>query len=143
PAKETSKHDCIYKSVKYAKDNGIILLTFPPHCSHKLQPLDVSVFFPFKRSLRHCHNEWLQAHPGPRIGIKNVAGLSKVPFLTKIVPENILSGFAKADILPFNRSIIPASEFSPSLVTDRPGKYYSLIFTFLSYLTFLNIFSLF
>ncbi|KAI9550689.1 hypothetical protein GHT06_006128 [Daphnia sinensis] len=117
--------------VKYAKDNGIILLTFPPHCSHKLQPLDVAVFFPFKRSLRHCHNEWLQAHPGQRIGILNN------------VSKNILSGFAKAGIWPFTRSIIPASVFSPGLVTDRPGKYYSLIFTFLNYLTFFNMFSLF
>ncbi|KAK4007627.1 hypothetical protein OUZ56_012781 [Daphnia magna] len=33
--------------------------------------------------------------------------------------ENILSGFVKAGIWPINRSIIPASEFSPSLVTDR------------------------
>lgn len=25
-------------SIEYAKNNGIIMLTFPPHCSHKLQP---------------------------------------------------------------------------------------------------------
>jgi len=25
------------------KENGVTLLTFPPHCSHRLQPLDVAV----------------------------------------------------------------------------------------------------
>ena len=28
----------------YCKDNGVVLLSFPPHCSHKLQPLDRTVF---------------------------------------------------------------------------------------------------
>lgn len=36
------------KNIEYCKQNGIILLTFPPHCTHKLQPLDR--FRPFKKS---------------------------------------------------------------------------------------------
>jgi len=64
-----------YNVVKFAKDNSIILLTFPPHCSHALQPLDVSVFGPFKSALKKFHNQWIQAHPGERISIKEVAHL--------------------------------------------------------------------
>ena len=30
-------------TLNFAKDNGIVMLSFPPHCSHKLQPLDRSV----------------------------------------------------------------------------------------------------
>ena len=33
----------------YCKDNGVVLLSFPPHCSHKLQPLDRTVFGPLKK----------------------------------------------------------------------------------------------
>jgi DDE superfamily endonuclease len=33
-------------AIDYANNNGIIILTFTPHCSHKLQPLDRSVFGP-------------------------------------------------------------------------------------------------
>jgi len=36
-------------AINYAKENGVILLTFLPHCSHKLQPLDRSVNGPLKR----------------------------------------------------------------------------------------------
>jgi len=31
-----------------AKDNGVTIFTFPPHFTHKLQPLDVGFFGPFK-----------------------------------------------------------------------------------------------
>lgn len=31
------------KVIDLARDNGVIILTLPPHCSHKMQPLDVSV----------------------------------------------------------------------------------------------------
>ena len=30
------------EAVSYAKENGIILICFPAHCTHRLQPLDVS-----------------------------------------------------------------------------------------------------
>ena len=36
-------------AIDMAKENGLRLFTFPPHCSHKLQPLDVGVSGPFKR----------------------------------------------------------------------------------------------
>ncbi|KAF2882062.1 hypothetical protein ILUMI_24110 [Ignelater luminosus] len=36
------------EATNLAKENGIIILTFPPHTSHKLQPLDRTVFDPFK-----------------------------------------------------------------------------------------------
>ncbi|CAI9716204.1 transposable element-derived 6 [Octopus vulgaris] len=34
--------------IDLAKKNGVILLTIPPHTSHKLQLLDVSCYKPFK-----------------------------------------------------------------------------------------------
>jgi hypothetical protein len=40
------------KSLDFCKDNSIILLSIPPHCSHKLQPFDRSVYGPFKKALQ-------------------------------------------------------------------------------------------
>lgn len=37
--------------LNHAKENGVTLLTIPPHTSHKLQALDVSVFGPFQNYL--------------------------------------------------------------------------------------------
>lgn len=36
-------------TLEYAKENGIIILCLPPHCTNRLQPLDVSFFAPLKR----------------------------------------------------------------------------------------------
>ncbi|GBM77424.1 hypothetical protein AVEN_43368-1, partial [Araneus ventricosus] len=36
------------EAITYAKENGIVLVPFPPHCSHRLQPLDVAVYCAFK-----------------------------------------------------------------------------------------------
>lgn len=35
--------------IKLAKENHVILLTLPPHTSHKLQPLDKSVYYALKK----------------------------------------------------------------------------------------------
>ncbi|GBO46976.1 hypothetical protein AVEN_199426-1, partial [Araneus ventricosus] len=48
------------EAITYAKENGIVLLSFPPHCSHRLQPLDVAVYGACKVSF----NDWLLNHPG-------------------------------------------------------------------------------
>ncbi|CAB3244562.1 unnamed protein product [Arctia plantaginis] len=45
--------------ILYAKENNIMILTFHPHCSHRLQPLDVSVFGPFKARYRAGINDWM------------------------------------------------------------------------------------
>ena len=34
------------EAVRFCRENGIQLLTFPPHCSHRLQPLDVTMYGP-------------------------------------------------------------------------------------------------
>ena len=48
--------NCNLDSILYARENGITLVTFPPHCSHQLQPLDVGVLGPFKGKLCAWHN---------------------------------------------------------------------------------------
>ena len=105
--------------IEHCKENFVTLLTFPPHCSHKLQPLDVGVLSPFKNALKGRFNEWLQLHPGQRISIYEVAPLSRAPFLEKFSASNIVSAFRATGIFPFNRDIFPEGAFAPSLVTDR------------------------
>ncbi len=46
-----SSHLCL-KFINFARDNVIMLLTFPTHFSHKHQPLDVSDYGEFKDALR-------------------------------------------------------------------------------------------
>ena len=47
------------QALQKAKDNGIALVTIPPHLSHKLQPLDVSVYYPFKEYFAQAMYDWI------------------------------------------------------------------------------------
>ena len=60
-----------YDTINVAKQHGIILLTLPPHCSHRLQPLDVSVYGPFKFFYNTFLKNYMLAHPGQTVTIYN------------------------------------------------------------------------
>ena len=97
------------------------LLTLPPHCSHVLQPLDVTVFGPFKKAIGVSQNDWLFKNPGGRISIKEIAALSRRPYEYTFTPDKIIKGFQTTGIYPFNKFAVPEVRYAPSLVTDRPG----------------------
>lgn len=105
--------------VNFCKEKGIHLVTFPPHCSHRLQPLDVSVYSPLKHAVKESYDLWLQQNPGQRISVHEVAQLSKVPFIQKLNPQNITAGFVKTGIWPLNPDVFRESDFLPASVTDR------------------------
>jgi hypothetical protein len=41
-----------YQSVEWAMDRGVLIVTLPPHTSHRTQPLDLAVFGPLKQAYR-------------------------------------------------------------------------------------------
>ncbi|GBM68845.1 hypothetical protein AVEN_189736-1 [Araneus ventricosus] len=47
------------EAISLAKELGIIMLTFPPHTSHKLQSSDRGVFGPFKKYYRTACSNWM------------------------------------------------------------------------------------
>lgn len=114
-----SSHLCV-ETLDLAKANGVVMLSFPPHCSHKLQPLDVSVFGPLKKYVSGAQDAWLRSHPGRTVTIYDIPRIVAESLPLAATPLNIVNGFKKAGIFPFNKEIFCASEFDPSYVTDRP-----------------------
>lgn len=103
-----------------AKKNGIVLLTIPPHTSHKLQPLDVSVYFPFQHAIDKASQQWMVNHPGQSMTIYSVGELVSKAFQVSFTPRNIVAGFRKTGIFPFDRNIFSETDFLRSTVTDKP-----------------------
>jgi hypothetical protein len=58
---------CALEVYEFCKNNGIVLLTIPPHTSHMLQPLDVAFFGPFKTAYNDECNKFLTSHPHQKI----------------------------------------------------------------------------
>lgn len=108
------------QSIDYAKQHGIVILTLPPHCSNKLQPLDVSVFGPLKGYYNRAIDSWLASNPGKTLSIFEVAELSGQAFSLSFTPKNIQAGFKRCGIHPYNRDIFTDDDFLSSSVTDRP-----------------------
>ncbi|XP_065643415.1 uncharacterized protein LOC136075093 [Hydra vulgaris] len=103
----------------FCKENGITLLSFPAHCGHKLQPLDRSVYGPFKKFVNSACDAWVTVNKRP-MTIYDIPGIVKTALPNAMNPRNIISGFQATGICPFNRDIFPESDFLPSYLTDRP-----------------------
>ena len=72
-----------------AKENGVVLLTFPPHTSHTLQPLDITVYGPLKKYFHTACNDWMLSNPGKLITIYEVAQCLSKSYPRALKPENI------------------------------------------------------
>lgn len=106
--------------IQYCKKNFISILSFPPHTSHKLQPLDRTVFGPLKIKFNIAADHWMKNHPGQRMSIYDLPGLVKEAFSHAAIPVNIAQGFACTGIWPYNKDIFSDIDFAPASVTDQP-----------------------
>lgn len=106
--------------ILYCRENGLVLLTFPPHTTHRLQPLDICVFGPFKTRCRASFNEWMSKHPGKAITIYDIAYITAKPFNETFNRHNIISGFLKSGCYPLNKNIFTEDDFVSAQVTEQP-----------------------
>lgn len=108
------------EAIRFCKANGIVLLSFPPHTTHRMQPLDVGIFGPFKTYIATAFNDWMLAHPGQAISIRNISSLSSKPYENAFSMRNIKQSFHKTGLWPPNQLIFTDADFIASTVTDRP-----------------------
>lgn len=79
------------KGLDYCKENGIIVLSLPPHCSHKQQPLDRSVFQPFKQLVNTACDNWISEKK--TLTIYDIPDIVRLTLGRAASHENIVSGF--------------------------------------------------
>ncbi len=106
--------------INYARQHGVTILTIPPHCSNRIQPLDVSVYKSLKLHYNRAMDSWMLSHPGQTVSIYEIAEIFGEAFTKSMTPTNIISGFATPGISPLNRGKFSDDDFMTSFVTDRP-----------------------
>ena len=111
---------CTLDAINYCCENGMVALTFPPHCTHRMQPLDVVVNGPFKQKLSISQNDWLVCNPGKTITIHDLVGIVTPAYTTTYIARNIIAGFSTSGIYPFSRLAFCNDSFQSAEVTNRP-----------------------
>ena len=106
-------------AVNFACENGIVLLTIWPNTMPKMQPLDVSVYGPFKNFYDKALDSWMRSHPGERFTIYHVATAVNEAFLSAMTPRNITSGFKATGIWPYNPNIFTDNDFLLCLLEEE------------------------
>ena len=108
-----------YEVLQLAKANEIEIAKLPPHITHLLQPLDLSLFKPMK--------EWYdrEAH---KLFMGDIRYITKRDFpglIGKVWnsyrPEIAINGFKKAGICPFSREAVGVSALNPSIPFQSPN----------------------
>ena len=93
--------------LQLAIDYNILIVVLPPHSTHRLQPLDVSVFNPLANYYSQNIDNYLVESRGYSRMTKRLFWSLFWPAWQKAVRyETISSGFRKSGIYPFNPNIV-------------------------------------
>ena len=105
--------------IEKASENHVVLLSVPPHTTHKLQPLDRSVYGPFSNYFEKEIDKFQKEHPGRRIQMTDMGSLFGKAYSKACSVENAIMGFKKCGIAPFDANVFSDEDFAPASVTDR------------------------
>lgn len=105
--------------IQLARAQGVTLLCLPPHCSHKLQPLDVSFMRPLSTFYDQECEKWLRQHPGRVITMFQLGSIFGSAYMRAATPLVAQNGYRRTGIFPVNRDVFAEHEFAPATVTDN------------------------
>lgn len=107
------------EAVLFARDHGIELITLPPHCTHKMQPLDTSFFKGLKAAYNAAADNWMLCNKGRRISFYEISGLFSKAYMKAATIEKAVAGFEGCGLWPFNDERFSEDDFVASRLTDE------------------------
>ena len=107
--------------IKWCDNHNIFLAIYPPHSTHRLQPLDVSLFSPLalqysKQLTQHIH----ETQGFTNLTKKDFMGLFWPAFEDSFTTQNIKSAFRKTGLHPLDSEPILSMLINPSEPTPKP-----------------------
>lgn len=105
-----SSHVKNLEVIDLALDNNVVILCFPPHCTHRLQPLDVVLM----RAISTYYNEVVSDFQkiGRKVTMKDIFYLFGLAWEKASKEETAKNGFKKTGIEPFDRNVFKDSDFA-------------------------------
>ena len=93
--------------LEWCDQHRIIIAVFPPHSTHRLQPLDVSLFSPLSTAYSNQLIQWTAKTQGLiNLSKREFWTLFWSAFETSFSAENIASGWKRTGLLPFDPEVI-------------------------------------
>jgi hypothetical protein len=93
--------------LNWCQTHRIIVATYPPHTTHRLQPLDVGLFSPLATKYSQQLNGFLERSQGIcGIRKRHFYPLFEPAFKDAFTAANITSSFAKSGLHPFDPSVV-------------------------------------
>ena len=102
--------------VYLCRENNVILFCLPPHTTHALQPLNVSVFKSLKDHFAKAVRSITFAKKDYIVNKRDFSRVIESPFEKSFSIPNIKAGFAKFGVYPFNRNAVPIEKMIPSVL---------------------------
>ncbi|XP_068629960.1 uncharacterized protein [Battus philenor] len=101
--------------IKMTRDNGVIIVSFPPHTRKLLQPLNKEFMDTLKKYYDETVKSWLQSNPGHRISVEEIPALFDKAFYRITTNTLAKEGFRKCGIFPLDCTIFKDSDFLPPI----------------------------
>ena len=101
-----------------ARERGVVIVTLPAHCSHRLQPMDISVLGPWKTYFADAVRRWHLEHPATPLTIHDLSPLVNDTFGNVFTIPSIANGFRKSGIWPLNRDVFTEADFLGARLTE-------------------------
>lgn len=96
-----------WRFMDWCDKNRVLVVVYPPHSTHRLQPLDVSLFSPLASYYTQELTNWIVRTAGlSSITKRTFFELFWPAFQRAFVKENILSGWRETGLQPFNPNLV-------------------------------------
>ena len=67
-------------ATEMAREAGVVIVSLPPHTTHRLQPLDVAFFGPFGKCYDDALMMWMREHVGRPVTTWQVVSILNVAY---------------------------------------------------------------
>jgi hypothetical protein len=99
------------QSYLFCKENGICIVSIPPHKSHRLQPLDLTFSGPLRTALHKECDLFMKCHVLEKITPYDLASLFNKAYSRVSSLEKAAKGFEKSGIWPLNPETYGKEDF--------------------------------
>jgi len=102
-----------------ACENGVVMITLPPYCTHRMQPLDRTFFKSLKLNYNAACDDWMRCRPGMRISFFEMAELFNRAYAKSAMHEKAVHGFESTGLWPYNSQVFSAEDFEASEIINE------------------------